>query len=341
MTGSASLQPTPSSLPRQRAIRAVFMATGAVILTAATYAVIVKGNQDQPTAILTGALALGLFVGAVAVGYAIRHRRQALALGIAAVMLAGEAFALIMTGDRIVVQREATQAAVRTAAGAHRHASSELVKAHNAYEAATRAQITEAAKTGCKQHCKDMLAAAIKISQHDLEKARRIYEANPAPEASGSPLADRLGWQPWVIDLMVAGLLSVAANGLATLLIALGAHGNRCLLLQTEMPANAAQLPATVQLLPTVAVRPEPPQPPKGGARMVATKAAAEADVIRLVARGEPIPGQDALALRWSVHKSTASRWVQDFERRGLVKRTRDGRRNVVRSAARPVMALA
>ena len=58
----------------------------------------------------------------------------------------------------------------------------------------------------------------------------------------------------------------------------------------------------------------------------VATKAAAEADIIQLVARGESLPSQDALQARWQVHKGTVSKWVSDFERRGLIAREWDGR---------------
>lgn len=65
----------------------------------------------------------------------------------------------------------------------------------------------------------------------------------------------------------------------------------------------------------------------------VASKARAEADVIRIVARGEQLPNQDALASRWGVHKGTASKWIGDFERRGLITRERDGRNKRVAAA--------
>lgn len=82
--------------------------------------------------------------------------------------------------------------------------------------------------------------------------------------------------------------------------------------------------------------------PPRGGhratvaggsLRTVASKAAAEADVIRLVARGERLPSQDALAARWGVHKGTASKWLADFETRGLISRHREGRAKRVAAA--------
>lgn len=72
---------------------------------------------------------------------------------------------------------------------------------------------------------------------------------------------------------------------------------------------------------------------PAGNSRTVASKAAAEADVIRLVARGEQLPSQDVLASRWGIHKGTASKWLQDFERRGLIARHREGRAKRVAAA--------
>jgi hypothetical protein len=86
-------------------------------------------------------------------------------------------------------------------------------------------------------------------------------------------------------------------------------------------------------VVPVASNDPEP-LPPKGGnRRRVATKAAAEADVIQLVARGEPIPSQDTLAERWGVHKGTASKWLRDFESRGILRRQVVGRCKMVAAA--------
>ncbi len=94
-------------------------------------------------------------------------------------------------------------------------------------------------------------------------------------------------------------------------------------------PATARKLRATVP--PTTVANDDNPPTPGGnrapmGSNTVATRAAAEDDIVRLVARGEVLPTQDVLARRWGVHKGTASKWLADFERRGLVKRTLDGR---------------
>jgi hypothetical protein len=106
--------------------------------------------------------------------------------------------------------------------------------------------------------------------------------------------------------------------------------------LATVATATTTVAPATVALA-TVAGNDDEPLPPKGGNRLagnrVATKAAAEADVIRLVARGERLPSQGVLASRWGVHKGTCCKWLQDFEARGLISRTVEGRCKRVASA--------
>lgn len=107
-------------------------------------------------------------------------------------------------------------------------------------------------------------------------------------------------------------------------IVALGygfAHGN-----------NRGNLPVPVvkgaTVLATFANDDEPG--PSGGnrrpVRTVATHAAAEADVIRLIGRGERLPHQGILAVRWGVHAGTASKWCADFERRGIITRHVQGR---------------
>lgn len=85
---------------------------------------------------------------------------------------------------------------------------------------------------------------------------------------------------------------------------------------------------------PSPANDPAPPMPPKpGNRRPVSTKAAAEADIIELMGRRETIPSQDAFADRWGVGKGTVSKWLKDFERRGLIHRETVGRCKMVASA--------
>ncbi|MEQ1652491.1 MAG: hypothetical protein ABL897_08390 [Hyphomicrobium sp.] len=219
-----------------RTARIAATATGSIILAASAYAVITAGHQDTPHAILTGSLALGVLAGAATLGRVWSAKRYALAAGIAVALFCGEAFNLAATADRIVGEREAEQAKHRTALGGHRYALRELSDAKARKADADKARITEAAKTGCKANCVAMLAAAVETARLDLDKAETLYAANREPTASPSALADRLGVAPWVVDLGIAAMLSIGANGLAAALIAFGTHGQ-------QAPAQAVKLP--------------------------------------------------------------------------------------------------
>ena len=59
-------------------------------------------------------------------------------------------------------------------------------------------------------------------------------------------------------------------------------------------------------------------------------KVAAERDLLMYVSAHGAIPSQDFLAGRWRVNKGTVSRWLHDWEDRGLVHRHRDGKCKVV-----------
>lgn len=65
------------------------------------------------------------------------------------------------------------------------------------------------------------------------------------------------------------------------------------------------------------------PLPPKGGSK---TKIEAERDLVMLLAMGTTIESQDWLADRWGVGKGTVSKWMVDWEERGIVTRAQAGR---------------
>lgn len=224
-------------------------ATGVAILAATTNAnVIQTGGYLTSHALLVAALSLGVFAGARVVGAGACGK---VAVVIVAALLAGEAFNFSATAERIVVEREAGAAPLKDAAAKHtaaleklrqietdRASSPRLVMASEAKEAADAAYDKELREGGrCKTICNGLKAKAEaaqvevtaaateaqKLHAAAIEAAKAEVEANPLP-ASATPLADRLGWAPWVLDLVMAGLLSVGANGLAGTLIAFGAH---------------------------------------------------------------------------------------------------------------------
>jgi hypothetical protein len=189
--------------------------------------------------------------------------------------------------------------------------------------------------SSCGKDCKDWQTRA-----RDAMASVKALEADLAslgPPMTVSPKADRMAqlaavfggdFSKWKSALILVEpflwTVFFELGSVVSLGFAFG-HGRR-------QPSQTPVFPrATVAA--TVANDLEP-LPPKGGNRRpVATKAAAEADVIRLVARGEPIPSQDTLAERWGVHKGTASKWVRDFEARGLIRRQVVGRCKMVAAA--------
>ena len=71
-------------------------------------------------------------------------------------------------------------------------------------------------------------------AREDMDRQKRDAQTRVAtakadlealkPPASATPLADRLGWPAWLLDLLQSALGSIAANGLACFLMVFGAH---------------------------------------------------------------------------------------------------------------------
>ena len=210
--------------PRFALSRIIATTAGAGIVGASAFAVIQAGHQDIAHAVLTGALSAGVLVGASVIGPAWRSRRFGLSVIIVAALMAGELFNMVATADRVIAERETAQAAIRSQAAAHDYAIEAQSKAQTAYDDARKATLVQAALPGCKTVCASMLASAEAGAKADLDKGRDLATANPAPQISGSALADRIGWPAWALDLGIAALLSVAANGLGAALFAFGMH---------------------------------------------------------------------------------------------------------------------
>lgn len=209
--------------------------TGIILVGASAHALIVsQGGYEQTSAVTTLALAAGIIVGSICIG---TNAQRGLAWGIALAMLAGEGYALVGTADRIVTMREVQQAPLREATARNAAARTRLETAEKAHKAAVDAARDKAAEKGCKQNCAALLQSAIDAAAREVTDARTALSDAPAP-ASPSPLADRLGIQPWALDLIVAALLSIGLNGLAAVLIAYGAHSPRPAERKPDRPTN-------------------------------------------------------------------------------------------------------
>lgn len=200
-------------------------AGGLILYLAAETTLAHLGQTTGPGANLMRALALGVAVGAVAIGLAWHHSRVILATVIALALVAGEAYGLLSTAERMVAARDASQADVRSTAADRQTAAARVKAAETALAKANENAAAEASKRHCARECRTLLEGAITKAGIELVAARTALEQIPAVTASATPLADRLGWPSWAVDLIQAALASLAANGLGASLIAFGAHG--------------------------------------------------------------------------------------------------------------------
>lgn len=261
-------------------------ATGVAILMATTNAnIMATGGYFTSHAVVVAALSAGVFAGARVVG---AKATGTIAAVIIAALLAGELYNFSATGERIVVEREAVAAPLRArseARGAAERRQSEVSAApvrserlSLALEAQTKARSAyekELREGGrCKTICNALKADADKASAEvtaaaneaqnlhaaAVAAAKADVAANPLP-ASATPLADRLGWAPWVLDLIMAGLLSVGANGLAGVLVAFGARHETDE--QSDFSVSGLDAPALRAMVSGEFPDPLPPKPRK------------------------------------------------------------------------------
>lgn len=290
--------------------RFIAFSVGGAILAASAYAVIVAGKLDTPHAILTGAMAAGLFAGAISIGAAIAQKRWALVGTLVVALMCGELFSVATSGERIVAEREADQAKVAVLKAAHLYARDELAIARDKHNEAVREKIKKAYLPGCKDRCVALLTGNEAAAKADLDAAVQRYESNPEPKVSGSPLADRLGVPAYALDLAVAALLSIGANILAACLIGFAAHG-------VKIPENSGdQRPIEFKKRTVKAITEEPTLPSD-----------ADLEQLRKLIFGlnRPVTNGELAALM-SCTKGEASKRVTEAVRRGVVSRKRVGR---------------
>jgi hypothetical protein len=270
--------------------RAVAIIVGLGVLAASAHVNIAfTSGYATAHAILTIAVAAGLGIGSLAMGVAWREGRRALVLVLCGTLIAGEMFALLSTTERLVKHREDAQlpalAAIEArAAASARVAAAEvelsksassprLVGAIEAKTAADNAAVGKAAKRGCAIHCRALLEQQVSAAEREIAFARAEVEAkqrtaaavvsvaraslaalNPAPAAT--PLANRLGVQGWVLDLIASSLGSIAANGLAGCLIAFGGHRRASRMTTAARAANQPRAPGRVDAFAAAALHP-------------------------------------------------------------------------------------
>jgi hypothetical protein len=240
-------------------VKILAMVVGAAILfTTAHVTILATGGYGGSHAYITLAVATGVTVASILVGRAWGEHRRTLAVGLVIAIAAGEVYALLGTAERLTAAREASQAPLRQAVEARQVLETKVAKAEAAVAslpdasarlqaaiqnkaAADAAVVIKSAARGCAANCRLLLQAQADQTNQEVEAARHdmavhrtrleqavtdaktelaAFKAPPSP----SPLADRIGWQAWVLDLVMAGLGSLSANGLACLMMVFGSH---------------------------------------------------------------------------------------------------------------------
>ncbi len=213
-----------------------------------------------------------------------------LAVTIACGLVAGELVALQSTAERVVSARDQRQAPHAAAIIRHKVASAALHQAQvdqptaaptarladaTARLAAAEAAIRDQASTrSCAANCAALLkdaasagrdevaAARRELDDHQRREAARLnatvtaaraaLDAAPLPDGSATPLADAIGVAPWIVDVVVAVLTSIAINVLGGAFIAAAAHG----------PATLTPAPQIAEEVEIARPQPERPASP-------------------------------------------------------------------------------
>lgn len=229
--------------------------------TAAHATVLATGGYQSTHAIVTWAAAAALAAGSIIVASAWHDGRRGLAIALAIALIAGEVYTLGATAERIVTSREAQQTPLRDALAVRESAaltlrdaearllaapstSARLTAALSAKAAADASTRDQASLVGCRANCAALLSQQAQAAESEVTAARaelavartqlqgavdaaRTKLAGLPMPASAAPLADRLGAQPWAIDVVLAVLGAVGINGTGGLLLAYGAHWRR------------------------------------------------------------------------------------------------------------------
>lgn len=200
------------------AARFAAVCAGVAILAASTRNVIDANHLTGSDATLVAALAAGVAAASIALPRA--SRWMAVALVVA--LLAGEGFGLLSSAERIIERRETASSVITGTNDVRTSAQSRLTAALAAQGNQRDMAVEAVAMPSCARECRALLDRQATDIASEVAAARAALDKAPKSR-SATPLADRLGVQPWALDLFAAALLSIGANGLAAALIAVGA----------------------------------------------------------------------------------------------------------------------
>ena len=207
-------------------IRILIFISAASVIAAATHAnVIHAGGYGAGDAPLIVALAILLALGMAFAGVCFNEGRHWQAILLAVLIIAGEAYWVLINAEREVANLDVTAAPVAEQRASRAAAVSRLAQAEARKTRADEAAISEAAKKDCASNCAKLLLTGQQQAELDLKEAREALTRLPEPR-SVTPLSDRLGIAPWAWDLLLAGLRSLGILG-GSLAIGMVLHPRR------------------------------------------------------------------------------------------------------------------
>jgi hypothetical protein len=224
-------------------LRALVFLAAAGVIAAATHANVMHaggyGSRDAPLIIT---LAILLALGMAFVGVCFNEGRRWQAILLAVLILAGEAYWVLLNADREVASLDAASAPAAELRAARAAALTRIEKSEIAKRASDAAAISEAAKKDCASDCAKLLLSGQQEAARELDAARDVLAALPQPRST-TPLSDRLGIAPWAWELLLAGLRSLGITG-GSLAIGMALHPRR--------PAKVTEpdRPTRVEIIP-------------------------------------------------------------------------------------------
>jgi hypothetical protein len=227
-------------------LRALVFLAAAAVIGAATHANVMHaggyGSRDAPL-IITLAILLALGMAFVGVCFSEGRRWQAVLLAV--LILAGEAYWVLINAEREVASLDAVSAPVAELRAARGAAFTRIEKAETAKRASDAAAISEAAKKDCASNCAKLLLSGQQEAARELNAAREALAGLPEPRST-TPLSDRLGIAPWAWELLLAGLRSLGITG-GSLAIGMALHPRRpAKVVQPDRPTRAEIIAPTI-----------------------------------------------------------------------------------------------
>ncbi len=261
-----------------------------IIAATAVITIVTHGGFVNYQWLVPTAIACGVAVGSIALAISSSYRQWWWVALFAVVLLAGELVQMASTAERVLAGRDAAAEPVRLATLKRKQAQQRLDDALSVHivttprlDAAMTAKskaeadrAADAAKQGCVKVCKQMHDQAVadaemevrdaRADMEDLQRAaaREVDAAKAAldllpPPKSETLLADKLHIDGSTLDLLIAALTSVGANGLGAALLAFGVHSGghrreekRSGARKITSTIDAVALPATDLPMPTI-----------------------------------------------------------------------------------------